>query len=237
MAWVPKCFYDVFLSYAHVDNEGSDRWVSRFKAELEHQLQVKLGAWGDRRATVWLDENRMKPGYSIGETIKQALAGSAAVVSLYSPNYLASGYCGAERREFETLCGDGIRCGNVSRLLNAILGSDANVRRAAAGSSLYADFTRGGIPLAFDSSDFGVEMGKLVSALVELLTTMREQFPSVYVALPVEPGSDAGRKTIEILNVLSAAGYRRTSEFHPEFYHRDSPELQEEIRGGLLSVH
>jgi hypothetical protein len=33
MAWVPKYFYDVFLSYAHVDNEGSDKWVSRFPSK------------------------------------------------------------------------------------------------------------------------------------------------------------------------------------------------------------
>lgn len=226
MAWVPKYFYDVFLSYAHVDNEGSDRWVSRFQTELEHQLQVKLGAWGDRRATVWMDEkNRMKPGYVIGDTIKQALARTAAVVSLYSPGYVASGYCGKERAEFETLCGDRLRCGNISRLLNVVLGSDANVRRAVAGSALYADFTRD-----------GAEMGKLAAALKELLTAMREQFPPVYVALPVEPGSDAGQKTLEILNALSTAGYRRTSETHP-LHLRDSQELQEEIRSGLLSVH
>jgi hypothetical protein len=235
MAWVPRYFYDVFLSYAHVDNEGSDKWVSRFKAELEHQLHVNLGAWGDRRASVWWDENRVKPGYVIGDAIKQALARTAAVVSLYSPGRLASGYCAAECREFETLCGAGIRVGSASRLLNVILRQNADVRQATTGSSLYADFTRGGVPLSFDSADFATEMGKLASALAELLTAMRQQFPSVYVSLQVEPGSGAGQKTIEMLNALSTAGYRRTSEIHPLNYHPDR--LQEEIRGALLSVH
>jgi hypothetical protein len=114
-------------------------------------------------------------------------------------------------------------------------GRTQKVRRAAAGSSLCADFTRGGDPVPFGSVDFGVEMGKLVSALAELLTAMRKQFPSVYVSLPVEPGRAAGQKTIEMLNALSSAGYCRTSEDHP--LQVNSDQLQEDIRGGLLSVH
>ena len=46
MAWVPKYFYDVFLSYAHADNEGREKWVGSFKTELEFQIRANLGAWG-----------------------------------------------------------------------------------------------------------------------------------------------------------------------------------------------
>ena len=69
MAWVPKYFYDVFLSYAHADNEGRDEWVGSFKTELEFQIRANLGAWGGRGATVWWDEHRMRPGDSIRGTI------------------------------------------------------------------------------------------------------------------------------------------------------------------------
>src|SRR5580658_3842978 len=91
MAWVPKYFYDVFLSYAHADNEGPEEWVGGFKTRLEFQIGVNLGGWGGPGATVWWDENRMKPGASIRDSIIDALNRSATVVSLCSPHYLSSG--------------------------------------------------------------------------------------------------------------------------------------------------
>ena len=238
MAWVPKYFYDVFLSYAHADNEGREEWVGSFKTELEFQIRANLGAWGGRGATVWWDEHRMKPGDSIRGTIIDALNRSAAVVSLCSPNYLASGYCMEERAAFQSACaGDrGIQVGNASRLLNAILRPRDDVRQFAGGpGSLYADFSSGGVPLAFGSDAFKAQMEKLALALANLLTAMRERFPAAYVSLPIETENEAGQNTKGMLESLSRAGYRRTSERHPGGL--TDPALAEEIRGALLSVH
>jgi hypothetical protein len=238
MAWVPKYFYDVFLSYAHADNEGREKWVGSFKTELEFQIRANLGAWGGRGAAVWWDERQMRPGDSIRGTIIDALDRSAALVSLCSPHYLASGYCMQERAAFEAACGreGGIRVGNASRLLNAILRPREDVRHFAGGpGSLYADFSSGGVPLAFGTDAFKAEMERLALALANLLTAMRERFPPVYVSLPIETENEAGQNTKGMLESLSRAGYRRTSERHPEGL--AAPALAEEIHGALLSVH
>ena len=238
MAWVPKYFYDVFLSYAHADNEGREEWVDSFKAELEFRIRANLGAWGGRGATVWWDEHRMRPGDSIRGTIIDALNRSAAVVSLCSPNYLSSGYCMEERAAFEAACDrdGGIRVGNASRLLNAILRPRENVRQFAGGpGSLYADFSSGGVPLAPGTDAFKAEMERLALALANLLTAMRERFPPVYVSLPIETENEAGQNTKGMLESLSRAGYRRTSEDHPGGL--AAAALAEEVHGALLSVH
>jgi hypothetical protein len=238
MAWVPKYFYDVFLSYAHADNEGREEWVGSFKTELEFRIRANLGAWGGRGATVWWDEHGMRPGDSIRGTIIDALDRSAAVVSLCSPHYLSSGYCMDELAAFETACArdGGIRVGNASRLLNAILRPREDVRQfASAPGSLHADFSSGGAPLAFGCDAFKAEMERLALALANLLTAMRERFPAVYVSLPVETENEAGQNTKGMLESLSRAGYRRTSEHHPGGL--AFPALTEEIHGALLSVH
>jgi hypothetical protein len=237
MAWVPKYYYDVFLSYAHADNEGEE-WVGDFRSELERKIRANLGAWGGRGAAVWWDERRMKPGDSIRGTILDALNRSATVVSLCSPSYLSSGYCMEERTVFENACArdGGLRVDNACRLLNAILRPRDDVRRFAGGpGSLYADFSSGGVPLAFGSLAFNAELEKLALALANLLTAMRDRFRPVYVSLPVETENELGQNTRGMLESLSVHGYRRSSEVHPGFLYDSA--LQAEMRSAILSVH
>ena len=126
--------------------------------------------------------------------------------------------------------------GNASRLLNAILRPREDVRQFAGGpGSLYADFSSGGVPLAFGTDAFKAEMERLALALANLLTAMRERFPPVYVSLPIETENEAGQNTKGMLESLSRAGYRRTSEHHPVGLAATA--LAEEIHGALLSVH
>src|SRR5262245_37367534 len=114
MAYVPRCVYDVFLSYAHIDNVSAsgDPWVDRFKKELETELRRELAVCvGERRFVVWQDTERLKPGFALTQSIREALGKTAVVVSLFSPAYLGSGYCAEERASFERQCGDRLRVG------------------------------------------------------------------------------------------------------------------------------
>jgi hypothetical protein len=70
--------FDVFLSYAHADQE---------RVLL---LQKALKAQG---LEVWLDENEIKTFESIRRAIERGLANSRALVAFYSQDYLASGPC------------------------------------------------------------------------------------------------------------------------------------------------
>src|SRR6266481_5140349 len=47
MAYIPGYKYDVFISYAHFDNEADTQdicWVSRFQTDLKKALRQRLGA-------------------------------------------------------------------------------------------------------------------------------------------------------------------------------------------------
>jgi hypothetical protein len=243
MAYVPKCVYDVFLSYAHLDNLpiAGERWVDRFKKELEDELRRELAVCvGEKRFVVWQDTERLKTGYSLNQSLQEALGKTAIVLSLYSPGYLASGYCADERGSFQRQCGDAVRLGASSRLMNVIIRSSDDVVRLAATEDLFASLATPAGPLTIGSDAFRSEFVKLVSAVKTLLERLRQQFPKVYVALTgagADPKAAASvAKEIEgLLEDLSHAGYARTTEIHPGFY--SDFQLEHEIRGAKASVH
>jgi hypothetical protein len=47
--FVPGCQHDIFVSYAHVDNQvipGAERgWISTLSKGVEKRLDQKLGQW------------------------------------------------------------------------------------------------------------------------------------------------------------------------------------------------
>src|SRR5258706_5828560 len=59
MAYLPSFEYDIFISYAHVDNlvprGGGRGWVDRFQEELELELSRRLGRVG--AAKIWWDNS------------------------------------------------------------------------------------------------------------------------------------------------------------------------------------
>ncbi|HEX8734117.1 MAG TPA: toll/interleukin-1 receptor domain-containing protein, partial [Pyrinomonadaceae bacterium] len=92
--------YDVFISYAHRDNqplleEASDRgWVSNFDEILSKFLTRELG----RDARIWRDRNN-RPGDFFGDKIKENLLKSKSFVLVLSPSYVNSDWC---RKELDT---------------------------------------------------------------------------------------------------------------------------------------
>lgn len=92
--------YDVFISYAHRDNQpllqtDSDKgWVSNFDEILNKFLTRELG----RDAKIWRDRNN-RPGDFFGDKIKENLLRSKAFVLILSPSYVNSEWC---NKEFDT---------------------------------------------------------------------------------------------------------------------------------------
>src|SRR6476620_2937480 len=68
MAYVPGLAHDIFLSYAHGDNETG--WVTYFETRLRQRLREKLGF----TPAVWRDERKLGGGDSFSDEIKQALS-------------------------------------------------------------------------------------------------------------------------------------------------------------------
>jgi hypothetical protein len=86
---------DIFISYAHIDNEPFGEERARWVSEFADNLAKRLGMVAGDRADVWRDP-RLKGNETIWPTIEQALRESRALVSVVSPRYVTSDSC---RRE------------------------------------------------------------------------------------------------------------------------------------------
>lgn len=89
--------YDVFISYAHRDNQPllqteSDRgWVTNFDDILSNFLTRELG----RDARIWRDKSN-NPGEFFGDKIRENLLKSKSFVLILSPSYVNSEWCQEE---------------------------------------------------------------------------------------------------------------------------------------------
>jgi hypothetical protein len=85
MAFVPGFEHDVFVSYAHFDNEPDSqeiRWVSRFQADLKVALRQRLGV----EPNIFFD-NRSLQNQFLDELLENA-RGAASFVAIMSPSYM-----------------------------------------------------------------------------------------------------------------------------------------------------
>lgn len=87
---------DVFVSYAHADNEllfgAKQGWVSSLIDNLERLLRIK----GFRTLNVWID-HKLAGNVELTPTLMQLVDSSATMLIILSEAYLVSGWC---QREF-----------------------------------------------------------------------------------------------------------------------------------------
>ena len=99
-AFVTGYRYDIFVSYAHVDDEplsGAPRgWVSTLVRNLEVQLATKLGR---KYAPPWMD-HQLAGNAPLTPEIVAALRETATLLVFVSPGYLVSDWCKREREAF-----------------------------------------------------------------------------------------------------------------------------------------
>jgi hypothetical protein len=100
MEFTERDQYDVFISYAHADNqpfrEGDEGLVTTFVRDLENYVSRKL----DRDATIWMDHRELSGNQPLTPAIMGALAKTTVIVVIASPRYLASQWCRLERQKF-----------------------------------------------------------------------------------------------------------------------------------------
>lgn len=90
MAYIPHFEYDIFISYAHVNNLGSG-WVDRFHEALEIALAQRVGRVGEVK--IWRDNRKLDGGQLFDLTIETAVRKAALFLALASNGYLKSDYC------------------------------------------------------------------------------------------------------------------------------------------------
>lgn len=86
MAFVPGAKNDVFISYAHFDNEGGatgERWVTDFVQRLESALRERLGCPVD----IYFDSHSLE-GHQVLSEILDNVRRSAVFVPILSPSYI-----------------------------------------------------------------------------------------------------------------------------------------------------
>jgi hypothetical protein len=94
---------DLFVSYAHVDDEPAEGvetgWVTTLVRSLKRELARKLGR--PDAASVWMD-HRLGTNLAVTPEIEDRIRRCAALLLVLSPGYLASQWCRRELRDFLT---------------------------------------------------------------------------------------------------------------------------------------
>lgn len=98
---------DVFISYAHADDQSlSERakgWVTEFADRLQTAVRMKEGG---SRIKVWMDQ-RLEPQKAVDAALATRVTASACFVAIMSPRYLESDWCRKELDTFVTRVGRG----------------------------------------------------------------------------------------------------------------------------------
>lgn len=116
MAYVPGVKNDLFISYAHVDNEHdpqSIRWVSEFVRGFGLLVRQRLG--GPSNFTLFFDESDLHAHHQLQILLENARR-SAVFVAILSPSYVAHDWTMQELREFAGIAGDHQRIVVVEKL-------------------------------------------------------------------------------------------------------------------------
>lgn len=90
---------DIFISYAHLDNEALTEeekgWVSAF----DNALQKRLGQLLGRKPDIWRDR-KLQGNDIFGDEIVAQFLKLKVMISIISPRYLESEWCRRELEEF-----------------------------------------------------------------------------------------------------------------------------------------
>lgn len=112
---------DIFISYAHIDNEspleGHEGWVSQFHRALEVRVAQLLG----KKPSVWRDP-KLQGNDIFAETLVDTMPKVALLVSVLTPRYVQSEWCIRELKEFSKASEQtgGVRHADKARLFKVV---------------------------------------------------------------------------------------------------------------------
>lgn len=113
--------HDVFISYAHIDNqplaEGLEGWVEA----LHERLRITLAQLAGEEVKVWRDR-KLQGNDVFADTLVHEVAKAAVLVSVFSPRYVKSEWCLRELDIFSRRAaeGAGLRVGDKSRVFKVL---------------------------------------------------------------------------------------------------------------------
>jgi TIR domain len=106
MGYVPGYENDVFISYAHADNEpilpDKPGWVDFFEDLLRKRVKVRL-----RGEIQFFRDQQLRLYRKFSDQLAEKLASSAVLICIPTPNYVGSDWCLWELEQFHKLMGSG----------------------------------------------------------------------------------------------------------------------------------
>ncbi|MET0253425.1 MAG: toll/interleukin-1 receptor domain-containing protein [Terrimicrobiaceae bacterium] len=84
--------YACFVSYCHGQHELMKGFIDQLKTALKAELELLMNE------ELYIDEERLSPGYRYNEELARAICQSVCMIVVYSPKYERQEYC---VREFE----------------------------------------------------------------------------------------------------------------------------------------
>jgi hypothetical protein len=128
MPFLTKYKNDVFISYAHLDNEPTllvngkqCGWIDVLVEKLARELRQRLGS---KQVKVYLDDNDVAGNYPLTPQLIEAVRSSALLLMIVSPGYLGSEWCKRERDTFLTDVRDRVAQGSVFALFARAVGRE-----------------------------------------------------------------------------------------------------------------
>src|SRR5580704_16590446 len=109
MAYVPDYDHDVFVSYAHLDDQGESAWVTNLMRLLDTEVRQRLGT---KDLRIWIDHG-LDGNRPLTPEIMQAIRRSATLLVIMSPSYIASEWCVSERKAFLGFARDCVAAGRI----------------------------------------------------------------------------------------------------------------------------
>ncbi|MEJ7737483.1 MAG: toll/interleukin-1 receptor domain-containing protein [Chitinophagaceae bacterium] len=126
MAYIQGYTYDIFLSYAHLDNQmlfdQTLGWIEHFYTDLNILLSRRIGKTDAIK--IWWDNKKLDGSVVFNDSIEEGIKKSAILLCLTSPGHIESDYCQKELSLFYKKAQEestGLKVGDRSRILNVLL--------------------------------------------------------------------------------------------------------------------
>jgi len=240
MAYLSGFEYDIFISYAHVNNqrveEDEDGWVGQFQKHLDVQLSQLVGRMGVIK--IWWDPS-LDGNQLFNRTIQERVNRSAVFLALTSKGYLASDYCQQELSWFvqkATTEPYGLSIGDRVRIFNLLLNNIPHTAwpEAYSGTSghIFHDATTDdeiGYPLDPAEKPFKRQIRSLVEAIYRTLEDFRAAHSAAAKGLDrQEPVSERSGKAPEQAQSKLTVFLADTTDALSNLRRRVASELQQQ---------
>ena len=121
MSLIPNFEEDIFISYAHIDNEPLAEGLKGWVETLHERLNIRLSQLLGERVKIWRDL-KLQGNEVFSDTLVERLKKTAILVSIISPRYLKSDWCLRELSEFSRFASQtgSLRIGDKKRIFKVV---------------------------------------------------------------------------------------------------------------------